>query len=64
MIYGNSSWVDEERMAGSQAASRLVGYQRPLTTLDLLNEELLSAALTATSSFIISKALRCLISEW
>lgn len=64
MIYGNTSWVDEERMAGSQATSRLVSYLRPLTTLDLLNEELLPTALTATSSFIINEALRCLISEW
>lgn len=64
VIYSNTSWVDEGRMAGSQATSRLVSYLRRLTTLDLLNEELLPRALTATSSFIINEALRCLISEW
>lgn len=50
-------------MAGSQAASRLVGYQRPLTAPDLANEELLPTAPAAASSFIINEALRCLISE-
>lgn len=49
-------------MAGSQAASRLVGCQRSLTAPDLLNKELLPASLTAISS-IINKPLRCLMAE-